>query len=58
MLRSFLPSFMCANVEKLGLFDSLSKAKAQETYNMRYLEYQHKNDGVVGSKKPTVAEMI
>lgn len=49
--------FMCANVEKLGLFDSLSKAKAQETYNMRYLEYQHKNDGVVGSKKPTVAEI-
>ena len=49
--------FMCATVEKLGLFDSLSKAKAQETYNMKYLEYQHVNDGVVGGKKPTVAEI-
>jgi hypothetical protein len=48
---------MCATVEKLGLFDSLSKSKAQETYNLKYLEYQHKNDGVVGSKKPTVAEI-
>lgn len=49
--------FMCATVEKLGLFDSLSKSKAQETYNLNYLEYQHKNDGIAGSKKPTVAEI-
>lgn len=49
--------FMCANLEKLGLFDSMSKAKAQETYNMKYLEYQHKNDGIPGAKKPTVAEI-
>lgn len=49
--------FMCATVEKLGLFDSLSKSKAQETYNRAYLEYQHVNDGIVGSKKPTVAEI-
>lgn len=49
--------FMCANIEKLGLFDSLSKSKAQETYNMKYLEYQHKNDGIPGTKKPTVAEI-
>lgn len=49
--------FMCSTVEKLGLFDSLSKAKAQETYNTKYLEYQHINDGIAGAKKPTVAEI-
>lgn len=49
--------FMCSKVEQLGLFDSLSKAKAQETYNMKYLEYQHLNDGIIGAKKPTVAEI-
>ena len=46
--------FVSAKLEKLGLFDSLSKAKAQETYNTKYLEYQQtKTDG----KKPTVAEI-
>lgn len=49
--------FMSSTVEKLGLFDSLSKAKAQETYNHKYLENQHINDGVAGAKKPTVAEI-
>ena len=49
--------FMCSKVERLGLFDSLSKAKAQETYNLNYLDYQHKNDGIAGAKKPTVAEI-
>lgn len=49
--------FMCSKVEQLGLFDSLSKAKAQETYNTKYLEYQHSNDGITGAKKPTVAEI-
>lgn len=49
--------FVSSTIEKLGLFDSISKAKAQETYNQKYLEYQHTNDGVVGAKKPTVAEI-
>lgn len=48
--------FMCEKSEKLGVFDSISKLQAQETYNMKYLEHQHSNDGVVGGKKPTVAE--
>lgn len=49
--------FMSSTVEKLGLFDSLSKAKAQETYNASYLKHQHSNDGIIGAKKPTVAEI-
>lgn len=48
--------FMCEKVEQLGVFDSLSKSKAQEVYNLKYLEHQHSNEGVVGAKKPTVAE--
>ena len=47
---------MCEKSEKLGLYDSISKAKAQDTYNQKYLEHQHSNEGVVGAKKPTVAE--
>lgn len=47
---------MCERVEKLGVFDSISKSKAQETYNMKYLEHQSSNIGVPGAKKPTVAE--
>lgn len=47
---------MCEKVEKLGVFDSISKSKAQETYNMKYLEHQSSNMGVPGAKKPTVAE--
>ena len=47
---------MCERVEKLGVFDSISKSKAQETYNMKYLEHQASNMGVPGAKKPTVAE--
>ena len=47
---------MCERVEKLGVFDSISKSKAQETYNMKYLEHQSSNMGVSGAKKPTVAE--
>lgn len=47
---------MCERVEKLGVFDSISKSKAQETYNSQYLEHQHSTDGKVGAKKPTVAE--
>lgn len=46
--------FMSSTVEKLGLFDSLSKAKAQETYDTKYLEYQQEK---VDGKKPTVAEI-
>lgn len=47
---------MCEKSEKLGLYDSISKAKAQDTYNRKYLEHQHSTDGSVGVKKPTVAE--
>lgn len=48
--------FVSEKCERLGIFNSISKAKAQETYNNAYLEHQHSNDGVVGAKKPTVAE--
>lgn len=47
---------MCEKSERLGIFDSISKAKAQETYNMKYLEHQSSNIGKPGAKKPTVAE--
>lgn len=47
---------MCEKSEKLGLYDSISKAKAQDTYNRKYLEHQHSIDGTIGTKKPTVAE--
>lgn len=48
--------FMCERSERLGVFDSISRTKAQETYNVKYLEHQHSTDGQVGTKKPTVAE--
>ena len=48
--------FMCEKVEKLGIYDSISKSKAQETYNTKYLEHQSSNMGKPGAKKPTVAE--
>ena len=44
--------FMCERVEKLGVYDSISKSKAQEAYNNSYLKYQYSNQ-----KKPTVAEL-
>lgn len=44
--------FMCEKVEKLGVYDSISKSKAQEAYNNSYLKYQYNNQ-----KKPTVAEL-
>ena len=47
---------MCEKVEKLGVFDSISKSNAQETYNTKYLEHQSSNIGKPGAKKPTVAE--
>ena len=47
---------MCEKVERLGVFDSISKSRAQETYNMKYLEHQASNMGKTGAKKPTVAE--
>lgn len=47
---------MCEKSERLGVFDSISKSKAQETYNMKYLEHQSSNMGKPGTKKPTVAE--
>ena len=47
---------MCEKVEKVGVFDSISKMRAQETYNNKYLEHQSSNIGKTGAKKPTVAE--
>jgi hypothetical protein len=47
---------MCEKSERLGVFDSISKSKAQETYNTKYLEHQASNMGKPGTKKPTVAE--
>lgn len=47
---------MCEKSERLGIFDSISKSKAQETYNIKYLEHQSSNMGKPGTKKPTVAE--
>ncbi len=44
--------FMCERVEKLGVYDSISKARAQETYNNKYLEVSTSTTG----KKPTVGE--
>ena len=46
--------FMCEKTERLGIYDSVSKAKAQEAYNLRYLK--HQSDIPAGAKKPTVAE--
>lgn len=48
--------FMSERTEKLGIYDSLTKAAAQEVYNNTYLQHQMSNFGVVGAKKPTVAE--
>ena len=47
---------MCEKVEKVGVFDSISKSRAQETYNNKYLEHQSSTIGKTGAKKPTVAE--
>ena len=43
---------MCEKVEKLGIYDSMSKTQAQETYNIKYLEVTNPAEG----KKPTVGE--
>lgn len=43
---------MCERTEKLGVYDSISKSRAQETYNAKYLEV---TNSAVG-KKPTVGE--
>ena len=47
--------FMCEKVERLGVYDSLSKSKAQEVYNQSYLRHQY--DEKLIKKKPTVAEL-
>ena len=46
---------MCEKVETLGIYDSISKSKAQEVYNNSYLKYQYDTSG--DKKKPTVAEL-
>lgn len=48
--------FISERTERLGIYDGISKASAQEVYNKTYLEHQGSNVGVVGAKKPTVAE--
>lgn len=45
--------YMCEKVERLGVYDSLSKSRAQEVYNDSYLRYQYDDT----KKKPTVAEL-
>lgn len=47
--------FISSNTEKLGMYDYVSKLKAQETYNDAYLKYIE--DGASAKKKPTVAEL-
>ncbi len=47
---------MCEKSERLGIYDSISKSRAQDTYNTKYLEHQSSNIGSPGAKKPTVAE--
>ena len=49
--------FMCSEVEKLGVYDSLSKLKAQETYNNSYLNSSTPTQTGPGTKKKTVAEI-
>ena len=49
--------FMCSEVEKLGVYDSLSKLKAQETYNNSYLNSSIPTQTGPGTKKKTVAEI-
>lgn len=48
--------FVAENVEKVGIYDGVSKASAQQKYNDFYMKHQTSNTGVVGAKKPTVAE--
>ena len=48
--------FVIENVEKVGIYDGVSKASAQQKYNDFYMKHQSSNLGVVGAKKPTVAE--
>ena len=49
--------FMCSEVEKLGVYDSLSTLKAQETYNNSYLNSSIPTQTGPGTKKKTVAEI-
>lgn len=53
-LSSYL-YFMCEKVEQLGIYDSISKAKAQEVYNNSYLNHQYESTD--SKKKLTVAEL-
>ena len=47
--------FVVDNVERVGIFDGVSKANAQQAYNSHYMVNQ--TSGIVGqNKKPTVAE--
>ena len=48
--------FISERAEKVGIYDALTKTALKETYNKLYLDSQGSNVGVVGAKKPTVAE--
>ena len=50
-------SGVLSEVEKLGVYDSLSKLKAQETYNNSYLDSSIPTQTGPGTKKKTVAEI-
>ena len=47
--------YMCEKVETLGVYDSISKLKAQQVYNDSYLRHQYEENKY--KKKPTVAEL-
>ena len=48
--------FISERAEKVGIYDALTKTALKEAYNKLYLDSQGSNVGVVGAKKPTVAE--
>ena len=48
--------FISERAEKVGIYDALTKTALKESYNKLYLDSQGSNVGVVGAKKPTVAE--
>lgn len=48
--------FISERAEKVGIYDALTKTALKESYNRIYLDSQGSNVGVVGAKKPTVAE--
>ena len=48
--------FMAEKVEKLGIYDDMSKSAAKEVYSKSYLDNQVK-ESVTGKNKTTIAEL-